>query len=72
VVAHADAGKERINRDVEKPTRELGLTALRSFANDVTLGFQFAYYRASDSASNTGTAEQYAWRWARFVATVPF
>lgn len=72
VFATADVGKERINGDVEKPTRELGLTALRSFANDVTLGFQFAYYRASDSASNSGTADQYAWRWARAVAVIPF
>lgn len=73
VYATADLGRERINRDVEKPTSALALTAQRSFSNNMGLGLQFAYYRASDSASYTGgPSEVYAWRMARVYVAIPF
>jgi hypothetical protein len=73
VFATADLGRERINRDIEKPTSQLALTAQRSFANNTGLGLQFAYYRASDSANNTASeTERYAWRMARLFVTIPF
>jgi hypothetical protein len=73
VYATADLGRERINSDIEKPTSALALTAQRSFANNMGLGMQFSYYRASDSANNTASeTDRYAWRMARFFITIPF
>ena len=72
VFATADLGKERINREIEKPTKQFALTMQRSFANDASLGLQFAYYRASDSANNLGDSDHYAWRMGRLFFTIPF
>jgi hypothetical protein len=74
VFATADVGRERIDRDIEKPTVQAALTAQRNFANNAGLGVQFAYYRASDSANNLNVnrSDHYAWRMARVYFTVPF
>jgi hypothetical protein len=72
VFATADLGRERINRDVEKPTSQFVLTAERIIARNLGVGLQFNYYRASDSANNTGGSDQYAWRMARVYFTIPF
>jgi hypothetical protein len=72
VYATADLGRERINRDIDKPTSGLALTAQRHFSNNAGLGWQLAYFRASDSASNTGGSDRYAWRLARAFVTIPF
>jgi hypothetical protein len=72
VFATADVGRERINRDIEKPTFGLALTTQRIFANSVSLGLHFSYYRASETTNATDTSGDYAWQMARIVLSVPF
>jgi len=72
VFATANAGRERINRDVEKPTVYAALTAQRNFANNAGLGMQLAYWRASDSSNNINATDRYSWRLARLYFTIPF
>jgi hypothetical protein len=49
------------------------LSTQRNFDNNLSVGLQFAYYRASDSANNLGGAtDVYAWRMARLYVTIPY
>lgn len=72
VFAAADFGRERINREIEKPTRIFSLTAQRSFANNVTAGVQYSYYQASSSGTESSTSDGYTWRMARAYLAIPF
>jgi hypothetical protein len=71
VFATANAGKERIDRDTEKPTGSFVLSGQRNFANGAGLRMEFSYYRSSDSANNTAAADRYTWRWLRIVLAIP-
>lgn len=72
VYATADIGKERIDRDIVKPTGQFVLSAQRNFANNLGLGVQLARYRATDTSSSVDSSETYAWNMARVYFTIPF
>lgn len=72
VFATADFGRERIDRDIEKPTRIFALAAQRSFANNVTAGVQYSYYQASSSGTEISSSDDYTWRMARIYLAIPF
>lgn len=73
VQAKAVAGKEWIDHGaIENPTWQFSFSARRSFANEVVLGGEFAYYRASDSSSNNRGNDSYAWLLARLFLSIPF
>jgi hypothetical protein len=72
VYATANLGREYINREVDKPTVDLSITASRVFARDVSVGLQFAYFRSSDAANNVAAEERYAWRMLRAYVGIPF
>lgn len=72
VFASANLGREYINSEPSKPTFDLSITASRVFARDISLGLQFAYFRSSDSASNIGLDDRYAWHMLRAYVAIPF
>jgi hypothetical protein len=72
VFAIADVGRERIDRDVEKPTNQLSLAATRTFSGDVSVGIQLARFQATgDGTLNVGAADRYVWRMARIYVGIP-
>lgn len=72
ILASAGAGREWINRDIEKPTASFSLTAQRSFANNISVGAQFSYYRAANSGTDVDSTDQYAWRMGRVYVAIPY
>ena len=72
VLAAAGGGRERINRDVEKPTRYADLRVQRSFANNFTVALTFSLSHASDSDSIIAPGADYTWRYYRAVLIAPF
>ena len=70
--ATADLGREWINEDIEKPTTHLSLAATRRIGEAADLGVQWAYYRASDAASNIDATGSYRWHMARVYFSLPF
>lgn len=72
VIASADAGQERINHEIEKPTRTFALTMQQSFSNNVTAGIQFSYFQASNSGTDINSSDEYAWRMGRAYVAIPF
>jgi hypothetical protein len=72
VFAIANAGRERIDRDIEKPTNHLSLTATRIFSGDVSVGVQLVRFQATgDNTLNVGSAGHYVWRMARVYLGIP-
>lgn len=72
VIASADYGRERINREIEKPTYAVALTMQRSFSNNVAAGIQFSYYRAASEGSDINSSDDYAWGMGRIYLAIPF
>lgn len=72
VFVSATAGQERINRDIEKPTRAFVMRAQKTFDNTVTVGAQFSYFQASNSGTDINSSDDYAWRMGRIYMAIPF
>jgi len=72
VLAAAGGGRERINRDVEKPTRYADFRAERSFANNFSVALTFSLSKASDSDGAITGGSTYTWRYYRAVLIAPF
>jgi hypothetical protein len=72
VFATADVGRERIDRDIEKPTNQLALTATRAYSNGTSVGIQLVRSHAtSDSTFDVSAAGHYVWRMARVYLAIP-
>lgn len=69
VLAAAGGGRERIDRDVEKPTRYVDLSLERTFASKLTLVLTAVVDRSSESDSVSGA--KYTWRYYRAVILLP-
>lgn len=72
VFVSATAGQERINHDIEKPTRTVVMTAQQTFDNNLTVGAQFSYFQASNSGTDLNSSDDYAWRMGRIYMAIPF
>lgn len=72
VIASAGVGQERINHEIEKPTRTFVMTMQQSFPNNVTAGVQFSYFQASSSGTDINSSDEYAWRMGRAYVAIPF
>jgi hypothetical protein len=72
IIGGASAGRERINREIEKPTRTARLVMQKSFNNNLTAGLQFSYFQASNSGTDISSNDEYSWRMSRIFIAVPF
>jgi hypothetical protein len=72
LIASLAAGQERIDREIEKPTRTMTMTMQKTFTSDVTAGLQFSYYQASSSGTDIASSDDYAWRMGRAFVAVAF
>lgn len=72
IIGAASTGRERINREIEKPTKTARLIMQKSFSNDLTAGLQFSYFQASNSGTDISSTDAYSWRMSRLFIVVPF